>query len=242
MKIIPLSEGSFTVDRTKAFVPFDKDKDLLQDRPTGSLLVEIQPFLVQTKEHNILLDTGLGFSNSSGQMQVHENLARYDIKAEDISMILMSHLHKDHAGGIADDNGQLSFPNADYYIHSSELNFAMDKENKSYIRTDFEMLAGSPKLKLLDGDEGTIAGIIEFELTGGHCPYHVAYHIKEDSEHIFFGGDVAPQLQQMKNRFIAKYDFNGKKAMELRQEWWDKGLKQGWTFLFYHDIRTPKFQ
>jgi len=43
----------------------------------------------------------------------------------------------------------------------------------------------------------------------------------------------------MKNKFIAKYDFNGKKAMELRQQWWQKGAEQHWTFLFYHDIKTP---
>jgi hypothetical protein len=45
----------------------------------------------------------------------------------------------------------------------------------------------------------------------------------------------------MKHRFVAKYDFNGKKAMELRQEWWETGKKEDWTFLFYHDIKTPIF-
>ena len=44
MKIIPLSEGAFTIDKTKQFVPFNKDEDDLQQRSTGSLLVEIQPF------------------------------------------------------------------------------------------------------------------------------------------------------------------------------------------------------
>ena len=42
MKIIPLSEGSFTIDKTKLFVPFDEAAHNLQDRPVGSLLVEIQ--------------------------------------------------------------------------------------------------------------------------------------------------------------------------------------------------------
>ena len=55
----------------------------------------------------------------------------------------------------------------------------------------------------------------------------------------FFGGDDAPQLQQMKTRYAAKYDYDGKKAMELRQKWWEEGEEEGWTFLFYHDIKTP---
>jgi len=46
MKIIPLSEGSFTIDKSKLFVPFDKAKDDLQARSTGSLLVEVNPLLL----------------------------------------------------------------------------------------------------------------------------------------------------------------------------------------------------
>jgi hypothetical protein len=43
MKIIPLSEGTFTIDQSKKFLPFDLDKDILTDRPQGSLLVEFNP-------------------------------------------------------------------------------------------------------------------------------------------------------------------------------------------------------
>jgi len=45
----------------------------------------------------------------------------------------------------------------------------------------------------------------------------------------------------MKSRFIAKYDADGKRAMELRQEWWQLGQAENWQFLFYHDIKTPVF-
>jgi hypothetical protein len=58
---------------------------------------------------------------------------------------------------------------------------------------------------------------------------------------VFFGGDEAPQLQQMKSRFVAKYDHDGKRSMELRQEWRKKGEEEQWQFLFYHDIKTPYF-
>jgi hypothetical protein len=61
----------------------------------------------------------------------------------------------------------------------------------------------------------------------------------EEGHTIFFGGDDAPQLQQMRHRFVAKYDFNGKKAMELRRKWWGLGEKEKWTFLFYHDVKNP---
>jgi len=66
MKIIPLSEGAFTVDQTKKFIPFRIDEDDLQQRNKGSLLVEIQPFVVVTSKDIILLDTGLGFATQTG--------------------------------------------------------------------------------------------------------------------------------------------------------------------------------
>ena len=74
MKVIPLSEGTFTIDKTKQFVPFDTDKDDLQQRPVGSLLVEIQPFVVITSEDVLLLDTGLGFTNENGRLHLHQHL------------------------------------------------------------------------------------------------------------------------------------------------------------------------
>jgi len=242
MKVIPLSEGSFTVDKTKEFVPFDKDNDKMQDRPAGSLLVEIQPFVIRTKDDIFLLDTGLGFKGKSGKLMIHENLEANGIDPSEVTAVLMSHLHKDHGGGIAmEEHKKLSFPNATYYVRKEELEFGLDKANKSYIREDFEILSGSSQLELI-GDQGMIRDIVRYEHTGAHSPFHIAFHIEEDGEHIFFGGDVAPQLQQMKNRFIAKYDFDGKKAMKLRQEWWEKGRAEGWNFLFYHDIKTPTYK
>ena len=115
MKIIPLSEGSFTIDTTKVFVPFDTDKDDLQQRPAGSLLVEIQPFIIITSKDILLLDTGLGFKDEQGQMLIHKNLAAHGLNQTDITKVLLSHLHKDHAGGVSlrDDNGTLSFSNAE---------------------------------------------------------------------------------------------------------------------------------
>jgi len=43
----------------------------------------------------------------------------------------------------------------------------------------------------------------------------------------------------MKSKFVAKYDYDGKKCMELRQQWWQEGKENKWTFLFYHDIQHP---
>ena len=114
----------------------------------------------------------------------------------------------------------------------------MDNKTASYNKNDFEILSSSSQLTLL-ADNGTITNNISYELSGGHSPYHIVYWLKENGETIFFGGDEAPQHQQMKNRFMAKYDHDARKAMELRSQWWAQGKEEGWTFLFYHDIKNP---
>src|SRR6201996_5424405 len=259
MRIIPLSEGAFTIDKSKRFIPFDLEKDDLQERPTGSLLVEVQPFAVITTEDILVIDTGLGFAKD-GVLQIHQNLRNAGIDPGSVTKVLMSHLHKDHAGGIGGDCGDdgpggqrvqgslelqgaqgsrgLSFPNATYYVQRKELGYAFEKGPTSYIPEELEILRSSPQVTFLDGD-GVIDGYIKYEITGAHCPWHQVFWIVDGGETVFFGGDVAPQLQQMKSRFVAKYDYDGRLAMELRQEWWKQGQEENWTFLFYHDVKTP---
>ncbi|HTJ14139.1 MAG TPA: MBL fold metallo-hydrolase [Dinghuibacter sp.] len=244
MKIIPLSEGAFTIDHTKRFVPFDLKADNLQQRPTGSLLVEVQPFVVITRNDIILLDTGLGFRDVNGILQIHQNLSDAGINPLDVTRVIMSHLHKDHAGGIASKDlitgaYQLNFPSATYYVQARELQYALDKGEPSYIPDELRPLEGTDKVVLLDGDKGDIAPGIRYWVTGGHSPYHQVLWLEEDGQIVFFGGDDAPQLSQMKNRFVAKYDYDGKKCMELRKQWWQEGGDGHWTFLFYHDVKYP---
>jgi glyoxylase-like metal-dependent hydrolase (beta-lactamase superfamily II) len=249
MQIISLSEGSFTIDKTKLFIPFDEEKDVLNERPAGSLLVEIQPFLVITSKDILLLDTGLGFNNAAGKLQIHENIRAAGYEPEQVTKVLLSHLHKDHAGGIANPSiarfGQsdvMNFPNAKYYIQKRELDFAWAQGPPSFITDEIEPLLHSELVHFMHDDKGLIDDYIYYEHTGGHSPHHQVFWIKEDGETIFFGGDVAPQLQQMKIRYKTKYDFEPDKSMELRLQWWERGTKEGWTFLFYHDIKTPMFK
>ncbi len=245
MNIIPLSEGAFTVGKDKKFVPFNIEIDDLQQRSQGSILVEIQPFLIITSKDIILIDTGLGFSNIDGTMQIHQNLIDNNVNPMDVTKVILSHLHKDHSGGISREDKifgskTFCFPQATYYVNKNEFEFAMATGAPSFTPAEFAILAGSDKV-VFTNDEDSIDGYIHLQHTGAHSPHHQSISIKEADEIIFFGGDVAPQLNQMRSKFVAKYDYDGKLCMELRQKWWEQGEKEKWTFLFYHDIKTPIF-
>lgn len=241
--IYPLSEGVFTIGHDKEFVPFNEETDELNDRPVGSLLVEVQPFLVITKNDIIILDTGLGFRNQEGILQIHHNLSSHGYEPAQVTKVLLSHLHKDHAGCLVftDNNGMVhtTFPNADYHIYREEADFALKKGLPSYYPHDIEPLLATNQVRWLDGTAGTIDGYITYMHSGGHCPQHIVFLIEEDGEKIFFGGDEAPQLKQLKMKYVAKYDYDGKKAMQLREQYAERGRNEQWKFMFYHDVKTP---
>jgi glyoxylase-like metal-dependent hydrolase (beta-lactamase superfamily II) len=244
MKIIPLSEGSFTIDKTKVFIPFDPATNKLADRPIGSLQVEVQPFCIVLERDIILIDTGLGFSKNN-ELQIHTNLKANGIQPEQVTKVLMSHLHKDHAGGVSFNNilgnAQLAFPNAAYFVQRREYDHAEAIGYPSFITEEFEVFDKHPNVFWLHNDEGIIDNYITYQVTSAHSKYHQVFWIAAEGKTLFFGADDAPQLQQMKSRFVAKYDFDGKKCMELRNKWWQQGLAENWTFLFYHDTQSPTY-
>src|SRR5688572_19160921 len=181
MRIIPLSEGSFTIDKTKLFVPFDEEKDNLHNRTAGSLLVEIQPFVIITSRDVLLLDTGLGFEKD-GRLQIHTNLINAGINPSEITKVLMSHLHKDHAGAVGQEReglgNRLAFPQATYYVQRQEFSHAFEKGFPSYITHELECLRNEERVTLLDGN-GIIDNYIRYEVTGAHSLWHQVFWIEE---------------------------------------------------------------
>jgi glyoxylase-like metal-dependent hydrolase (beta-lactamase superfamily II) len=235
LKAIALYEGSYSVDASKKFIPFDPSIHQPSDRP-ASLFIFIQPFLIKTNSDLILIDTGLGYNNEQGNLILHENIKKAGFEPSDVTKVLMSHLHFDHSGGMVwNKNGKLevSFHNAEYYIQRGEWEVGYSKPSKSYKTEIFDVLQRSGQVVFLDGD-GKINDEISYEITGGHCEFHQVFHIKTDNKYYFFGGDIVPEPEQLQRKFIAKYDLDGKKAMELRIIYGTKAAKDDWICLFYH--------
>ena len=96
MKIFALGEGSYSVDATKKFIPFNPETDNFRERP-ASLFIHVNPFLVKTDHDLIVLDTGLGYKNNQDELFIHQHIRNAGFEPEDVSLVLMSHLHYDHS-------------------------------------------------------------------------------------------------------------------------------------------------
>ncbi|WP_286862424.1 MULTISPECIES: MBL fold metallo-hydrolase [Sphingobacterium] len=124
---------------------------------------------------NILLDTGLGFTQNSEPL-IYKSLAKENVLPTQITKILISHLHKDHIGGIGhfkNNSFRVNFPNASIYIQNRELDFALTQwDNPSYNYKIVKELARLTNVIRLNDNFGKITDEITYEVSGGHTPYH----------------------------------------------------------------------
>ncbi|UTX49485.1 MBL fold metallo-hydrolase [Chryseobacterium sp. MA9] len=236
MKIIPLKEGNFSASKTKDFTllteeNFDK---------IGGIKMSVQPFLIITENDYILLDAGIGWKNESGKTVISEFLERENIRPEQITKLLLSHLHKDHIEGavkLTENGFEAAFPKAQIYIQKRELDFAMEKKgNPSFDFDMLEKLIQLPNITWMNEDQGKITDEISYEVVGGHTPFMQVFWIRENGETVFYGADDLPQASYLKYHLAYKSDFDGRKAMQLRLKWEKEARENNWKILLYHDL------
>jgi glyoxylase-like metal-dependent hydrolase (beta-lactamase superfamily II) len=236
MKIIPLKEGNFSASKTKDFTLLTEEN---LSTATG-IKMSVQPFLIITKNDYILLDTGLGWKNSEGKTVLSEILENANIHPDQITKLLLSHLHKDHLQGIlknTKDGFEAAFPNAIIYIQKREFEFAMENRgNPSFDFETLDRLIQLPNIVWMHEDKGEISEEISYQVVGGHTPYMQVFWITEDEETVFYGADDLPQESYLKYHLAYKSDFNGRKAKELRQIWEKEAVENHWKVLLYHDL------
>ena len=240
MNIFALGEGSYSVDSSKKFIPFDPQTDNAKDRP-GSLFIHVNPFLVKTSDDLILFDAGLGFKDTRDELLLHQHIRNHGFDPEEVTLVLMSHLHYDHSGGLViESNGELkpSFPYARHVIQKGEWETAINGGSSSYHKEIFEALKDSADIHFVE-NSGELKPGIRFELSGGHCPFHQVFWLNDGGDKCFYGGDELPEPEQLLRKFIAKYDYDGRKAMQLREEYGKIAAEENYTCLFYHAKSNP---
>lgn len=242
MKIIPLKEGNFSASKTKDFTLLtDENFDTVK-----GIKMSVQPFLIVTEQDYILMDAGIGWKNTEGKTVISELLEKENIKPEQITRLLLSHLHKDHIDGSIQEteNGFVpAFPNAEIYIQRRELDFAMENRgNPSFDFNTLEKLITLPNIVWMDDDRGNISEEISFEVVGGHTPFMQVFWIRENGETVFYGADDLPQESYLRYHLAYKSDFDGRKAMELRLKWQKEAAEEKWKILLYHDLDKAVIQ
>lgn len=239
IKIYPLKEVQYQVNKTKDFQHID-NSDLVNEE--DGYILTVRPFIIHIGDELILIDAGFGLHENNQSILV-KRIEEVGFYSTAISRILISHLHKDHIGGVGKiSNAKLIsyFPNAKIYIHEDEMNYTMnlEKTNPSY---DFNIIKGlqyHPQVNYLRETSGEIIPGVYFEKVGGHVPHQMVFWIKKDNQTVFYGADNLPQLSYLKYDMAFKSDIDGKSAQKSRKIWQEQMIEESWTCLFYHGKTT----
>ncbi|MFN3595734.1 MAG: MBL fold metallo-hydrolase [Rubricoccaceae bacterium] len=239
LHIHPLPEGRFTVGTDKRFVPYADGGAM---RP-GTLFISVCPFLVRTPHATLLLDAGLGeWASGRGAEFLTEGLARHGVAREDVTHVLLSHLHFDHAGGTVYTAGperRPTFPNAEYVVQAGEAEGAgYTGPSAEAVEQIVTTLEAAGQLVRVAG-HGFLSDEIEFVRTGGHTRDHQVWRLHTAGRVAVFGGDVLPAPNQIGRRFAAKYDYDGAESQRWRTALVDEAVAGGHLLLFYHSTAAP---
>ena len=193
--------------------------------PEGTYTSAINVFLIETDDKAILVDAGYG-------RKLFANLEICKKSPEDIDIILLTHMHGDHIGGLL-QNGKKNFPNATLYISQSEYDYWMNDgamqslpENRrdSFLQARKVIEAYKNSLHLfvpgeLEGATHEVFPGIHGIAAYGHTPGHTIYLLESEGSRLIIWGDLThvTPIQMVYPQVAITYDIDPVKAVESRQ-------------------------
>jgi glyoxylase-like metal-dependent hydrolase (beta-lactamase superfamily II) len=208
--------------------------------------------LVQTPQDLILIDTGYGTKWSKKEHDIYgmtgstivDSLKAIGVQLVDIDMVILSHLHFDHAGGatVSDLEGQLypTFPRAKYFVQRGEWDDAVNGYSTmktSYREENYKLLKDRGLLTLVDGDQELCPGV-RVAVTGGHTRHHQLIKINSGGETIVYAGDIMPTTSHIRGPYVMAYDLFPHDSMIQKLQLLEQAASQGWIMVWDHDPLT----
>lgn len=188
------------------------------------LILPVWAFLIRTGGKLALVDTGSGTTKGATMGHLPASLASLGVAAAAIDVVLMTHLHMDHIGGLIDGHGQPAFPNAEVVLHRDEARYFLDTPDadidaRSRRHLSFQRTAiaayGNRVRRVCDG-EGMVG--VTAKLAAGHTPGHTTWQIASRGNSAVVLGDVihlgAVQLARPASAMI--YDVDPDRAATTR--------------------------
>ncbi|MEX0905598.1 MAG: MBL fold metallo-hydrolase [Balneolaceae bacterium] len=243
ISVSPLYEGTFSVGLDKKFIRIEKD-----DPPKkGSLKLSINPFLIQEDNRNILFDVGLGeFGEDTSTQTIIDNLETKGVADYEVTDIFASHLHYDHLGGLAGQQSgywELTFPDANLWVSKNEWDklteevHQHDEDKKDF----FHFIEARANLKFLDDEDQPLPNV-RVKKIGGHTEFSLALFYENQQNKYVMAGDVVGTRGEINRNFAAKYDYDPKQSMAVREELKKLAFESGYIFMAYHETHHPLFK
>ena len=254
MKLTPIETGNLKLDGGAMFgvVPkvmwskvYPADENNLANWAMRCLLVE-------SDDRKILIDNGIGDKQDkkflkhyylNGEATLESSLEKAGVSPEEITDMVLTHMHFDHCGGSVkyteDKSGfELTFPNATYWTSKQQYEWATHpnrREKASFLKENILPIEESGHLKLIDKEGEYIPGI-EFKLYDGHTDGQVIPHIKVNGKTVVFTADLMPSVAHLPMPWIMAYDTRPLQTLKDRERFYAEALENDYILFFEHDL------
>lgn len=179
--------------------------------------------------------------NIQGESGIEKGLSSFGLKPEDITDVVLTHLHFDHAGGATRErDGQLAptFPRATYYIQKANLETALQpnlRERASYYAANFEPLQKAGVLKVIDGPVENLLPGISVHVSHGHTRGHQVVTVSDAKTTVIYCGDLIPTSSHVRLAWVMGYDLEPLTLIEEKRVVLGPAAKAGAYLYFEHD-------
>jgi len=210
---------------------------------------------IDTGSERILIDTGIGEKWPARQAAMYGIERRQSLGeslravagcgAEEISIVVNTHLHFDHAGGNtklnAEGNAVAAFHNARYFVSRAEYEHAeapTERDRASYLPENWRPLLASGQLELKEGNYEIAPGI-RMETHAGHNRSMQCPRLAIDGQTLFGFADLVPTRAHVQFAWIMGYDLYPVETLAAKKKLLPQAAREDWLCLFYHDPEVP---
>jgi glyoxylase-like metal-dependent hydrolase (beta-lactamase superfamily II) len=207
--------------------------------------------LIQTADKNILIDSGIGdyhgkkfderFAVIAPPSPLEYELQKVGLSADDITDLIISHLHFDHVGGIgklADEKFIPVMKNATLHLHKSHYEYALaptERDSGSFISQDFlpiiDFYQKENRIHWLSGMEGEILEGLQFKCSMGHTPFLIHPY---DDKYIYLA-DLIPTSHHIPIPWVMGYDISPGQSTKDKRSFLEFIVLKNLEIVFEHD-------
>lgn len=208
--------------------------------------------LVQTGNRLVLIDTGIGDKQDArffshyylhGEGNLIQSIRKAGFSPEDVTDVLLTHLHFDHCGGAvkykdaSKQSLELTFPKATYWSNEHHWNWAVNpnpREKASFIKENIFPLQESGQLRMVE-QEGNFLQGLDLVFVHGHTEAMMLPLISYKGQRLLYTADLIPSAGHIPIPYVMGYDVRPLETLKEKTMLLDRAEKENWLLFFEHD-------
>ena len=250
MKLFTINTGHFKLDGGAMFGVVPKSLWKKTNPPDDNNMCSwaMRCLLIKTNEKLILIDTGIGDKQSEkffshfhlhGEDNLIKSIESHGFSKNDITDVILTHLHFDHCGGAViknKNNYDLTFPNANYWTNKKHWEWANNpnqREKASFLKENFIPIQEKNRLFFLE--EGIFCEGIKIKFFNGHTESQVIPFITINNQTIVFCADLLPSTGHIPLPYIMGYDIRPLTTLTEKEFFLNEAIEKNYILFLEHD-------